>query len=73
MHNPKAIKLASGLAGAAILTLLTFAMLTFATPSASATPALANGRPCTACHTGTPPSKSNLNAAGKKVQSGQKK
>ncbi len=73
MQNPKVIKLASVLAGAATLTLLTFAMLTVSTPNASATPVLAKGQPCTTCHSGTPPSKANLNDAGKKVQSGLKK
>jgi hypothetical protein len=75
MQDPKVIKsvIVSGIGGVAMLALLTFAMLTFATPNASATPVLAKGQPCTACHTGTPPSKSNLNDAGKKVQSGLKK
>jgi hypothetical protein len=71
MQNPKVIKsvIVSGIGAA----MLTFAMLTFTTPNASATPVLAKGQPCTACHTATPPSKSNLNDAGKKVQSGLKK
>lgn len=75
MQNSQVIKSAivHGMAGAAMLTVLTFAMVTFVTPNASATPALAKGQPCTACHTSTPPTKGNLNDAGKKVQSGLKK
>ncbi len=75
MQNAKAIKSAivRGTAGTATLILLTFAMLTFATPNAKATPAIANGQPCTACHTGSPPSASNLNDNGKKVKDSLKK
>jgi hypothetical protein len=62
MQYLKAINFAvvSGFVGAAALVLLTFAMLTFATPNAQATPAIAKGKPCTNCHAGSPPSKSNL-------------
>ena len=62
MQYLKAINFAivSGFVGTAALVLLTFAMLTFATPNAQATPAIAKGRPCTNCHSGSPPSKSNL-------------
>ncbi len=62
MQYIKAINFAvvSGFVAAAALVLLTFAMLTFATPNAQATPAIAKGKPCTTCHTGSPPSKSNL-------------
>ena len=62
MQNAKAIKVAivSGFVGTATLVLLTFAMLTFATPDAQATPAIAKGKPCNTCHTGSPPSKSNV-------------
>lgn len=75
MQNAKAIKSAivSGIAATASVALLAFAMLTVATPNAMATPALAKGQPCTACHAGSPPSTANLNANGKKVQSGLKK
>ena len=34
-------------------------MLAFAMPTAHATPKLAKGKPCSACHTGSPPSKKN--------------
>jgi hypothetical protein len=57
----------SVLAGAGMLAGLTFAIVTFATSNASATPAIAKGQPCTTCHTGTPPSKANLNDTGKKA------
>ena len=62
MRYVMAIKLAivSGFVGTATLALLTFAMLTFATPTADATPDIAKGRPCSTCHAGSPPSKSNL-------------
>jgi hypothetical protein len=62
MPYPKAIKFAivSGLGGTAALVFLTFAMLTLATSDAQATPAIAKGKPCTNCHAGSPPSKSNL-------------
>lgn len=61
MRYAKAIKLtAAGLIGTATLALLTVAMLTVATPQAQATPAIAKGQPCTNCHAGSPPSKSNL-------------
>jgi hypothetical protein len=62
MQKANAIKLAivNGFVGAATLVLLTFTILTFVTPYAHATPEIAKGRPCSTCHTGTPPSKSNL-------------
>jgi len=75
MQYPKAIKSAvvRGTVVTATVALLTFAMLAAATPNAMATPAIAKGQPCTACHAGSPPSAGNLNANGKKVQSGLKK
>jgi len=62
MQCPKVSTLAivSGFVGTAALALLTFTMLTFATSNAQATPAIAKGKPCSNCHTGSPPSKSNL-------------
>ena len=62
MPYPKAIKFAvvTGFGGTAALVVLTFAMLTFATSNAEATPAIAKGKPCSNCHAGSPPSKSNL-------------
>lgn len=62
MQHVKGLKLAivSGFIGTAALALLTFAMLTFATPDANATPAIAKGKPCGTCHTGSPPNKSNV-------------
>ena len=75
MQKVKAIKsvIAHALAATAALGLLTFAMLTFAAPHAQATPALAKGQPCTVCHEGKPPNKTNLNDKGKATQSGMKK
>ena len=65
MKNREAIELttATGLTGT-ILVLLALAMLTlsssFVPQEAKATPALAKGKPCGACHTGTPPTKKNV-------------
>ena len=75
MQNAKVIRSAilQGTVVTASVALLAFAMLTVATPKAMATPAIANGQPCTSCHAGSPPSAANLNAKGKKVQSGMKK
>jgi hypothetical protein len=75
MHNAKAIKstIVHGTVVTATVALLAFAMLAVATPNAMATPALAKGQPCTACHAGSPPTAANLNDNGKKVQSGLKK
>jgi len=42
------------------LVFLICAMLTFAAPKGEATPVIAKGKPCTTCHAGSPPSKSNL-------------
>jgi hypothetical protein len=52
--------IASGVVGVATLVFVVCAMLTFAVPKGEATPALAKGKPCTTCHAGSPPSKSNL-------------
>ena len=40
--------------------LLTFSMIQFVAPRAEATPALAQGKPCTACHTSGSPSKTDV-------------
>jgi len=40
--------------------LLAFATIALTTPNAQATPAIAKGKPCKTCHSGSPPSKSNL-------------
>ncbi len=73
MQNAKAIKSAivRGTAGTATLILLTFAMLTFATPHALANPAIAKatGQPCAKCHTAPPA----LNDYGKKYKDSIKK
>lgn len=51
--------IATALAATVALLVVTLAMLTF--PSAGqATPALAKGKPCGTCHSGSPPSKSNV-------------
>ena len=39
---------------------LIFTLPLFDTQQALATPAIAKGQPCKNCHTGSPPSKSNL-------------
>ena len=44
---------------AGTLALLTSAMVAFATSDGNATPALAKGKPCGSCHSGSPPSKKN--------------
>jgi len=62
MKYSKAVKFAilSGFVSATAVVFLTLAMLTFATSNAQATPAIAKGQPCSNCHAGSPPSKSNL-------------
>ena len=45
--------------GTVIIFFLTFAMNSLIS-SALATPQIAKGKPCTACHKGSPPSKSNV-------------
>ncbi len=56
--------LKSGLVSVAIgavgLSFLAAAMSSLSLSSAQATPAIAKGKPCGTCHTGSPPSKSNL-------------
>jgi hypothetical protein len=46
--------------GTVIIFFLTLAMNSLTMSSAQATPKLAKGKPCGTCHTGSPPSKSNL-------------
>ena len=50
----------TGFIGALTLILLTFAMLALAAPSAQATPTVAKGKPCGACHSSSRPSKSDV-------------
>jgi hypothetical protein len=52
--------IASGVVRLVTLVFLICAMLTFAAPKGEATPVIAKGKPCTTCHAGSPPSKSNL-------------
>jgi hypothetical protein len=52
--------IATGVVGVAALVFVICAMLTFAATKGQATPTLAKGKPCTTCHAGSPPSKSNL-------------
>ena len=49
------------LVGTAALAVVTFVLLTCATPTAQATPDMAKqtGKPCTGCHTAMPPTKDN--------------
>jgi len=58
MRYGRAIKLAA-LSGAFGL-LLAFTMPMFEIQKAQATPAIAKGKPCGNCHSGSPPSKKNL-------------
>ena len=62
MQYARALKLAivSGVAGGVAAVLLTFAAVPVATSTAEATPALAKGQPCSACHTSSKPSKSDV-------------
>jgi hypothetical protein len=46
--------------GTVIIFFLTLAMSSLTISSALATPQIAKGKPCTACHKGSPPSKSNV-------------
>jgi len=61
MANATAIKqsVATGLVNAATMTLLTGTVLAFTISAAWATPELGKGQPCSNCHTGSPPTKSN--------------
>jgi len=52
------IKIVSAVAGIALI--LATAILMAASSRVNATPAIANGKPCNTCHTGSPPSKSNV-------------
>jgi hypothetical protein len=45
---------------ATTLFLLACVVIAFTTPNVKATPQIANGKPCTTCHEGAPPSKSNV-------------
>jgi hypothetical protein len=62
MQFATTLKLAiiSALAGTVTAVLLTFATAPFASFEAEATPAMAKGQPCTACHTSSKPSKSDV-------------
>ena len=46
--------------GTVIIFFLALAMNSLTLSSAQATPKLAKGKPCGTCHTGSPPSKSNV-------------
>ena len=46
--------------GTVMIFFLTFAMNSLTMSSAQATPQIAKGKACSNCHTGSPPSKSNL-------------
>ena len=58
MRYAGAAKLA--IVSGAIGLFLIFTLPLFDTQQALATPAIAKGQPCKNCHTGSPPSKSNL-------------
>ena len=49
-----------GTVGIAAAVSLAFLMVQFAAPKAEATPAIGQGKPCTACHTSSSPSKNDL-------------
>ena len=46
--------------GTAIVFFLTLALISMTAHTAKATPDKANGKPCTTCHEGSPPSKGNV-------------
>jgi hypothetical protein len=46
--------------GSEIILFVTLAMNSLTISSALATPQIAKGKPCTTCHKGSPPSKSNV-------------
>lgn len=48
------------IASAAVGLFLAFTLPLLETQKAQATPALAKGRPCSDCHTGSPPTKKNV-------------
>ena len=54
----KALKF--GIVGFATAILLTVSVVQFGAPRAKATPVIAKGQPCNACHTTSTPSKSDL-------------
>ena len=62
MRSAKIIKsgIVSAVIAAVALFFLTVAMSSLTVSGAQATPAIAKGKPCTTCHAGSPPSKSNL-------------
>ena len=62
MRFAKALKLvlAGVIGGTAAIALLTAATVRFAALEAQATPAIGKGKPCTACHTSSKPSKSDV-------------
>lgn len=49
-----------GAVGVVSAILLTLLMVEFVSPKAEATPAIAQGKPCNACHTSGSPSKSDV-------------
>jgi len=60
-QHVKALKFAIvGIFGTAAAALLTFSIVQFAAPSAEATPALGQGKPCNTCHTSSSPSKADV-------------
>ena len=59
--HAKALTVAiAGTVCAVAAALLTLAMVQFVAPRAEATPAIAQGKPCTACHTSPSPSKADV-------------
>jgi len=61
MHQ-KAVRLviAGGVLGVGAAVLVAFATVHFVTSSAEATPVMGQGKPCTACHTSSSPSKNDI-------------
>ena len=60
MASATKTRIATTAIGAAVVFVLTIAMNSLTVSTAKATPQIAQGKPCGTCHTGSPPSKSNL-------------
>ena len=61
MQYAKALKFVMiGTIGTAAMVLLMTALVRFGVPQAEATPVIAKGKPCNACHTSPTPNKGDL-------------
>jgi len=59
-QHAKALKFVMVGTAGTVAALLVISMFQFVAPRAEATPALAKGKPCNACHTSPSPSKSDV-------------